>query len=722
MKKQIALITIILILLAGIWPAAVSSVPAYAAGATTVNITASKTEHLYAGNDAWSIKVAQSTGAIADPGSLTGWDSGITSNKFTIYRMFSGFDLSVIPAGAEILSATVYSYGQYSEGFVSSYYNTMAAGWYLSDATGTSLAAGDYDSVYANPAGKVLFTEAEIPYDWPSHASNAWRDFDIRSAFAVNLVSYANASNYLWLGLNFLPELYTAAVPPWEFNKQAYLAMDGSGANKPYLQVTYIASTVSRSMSEHTNAAVETTPTGYEVADNITWSTPRMAFADELIEVVVNGESGADITLRLVDSSGVVIDTASDTVRTDGKYYWQPTVPASTDSWVRVVEDNNSIRSFWGYIAPAPSSTMLNLRSYAGSTLYPQYDNTFSSYVVYYNDVMTVYWKTNIGAGELSDYDLVIWPNGDNTTTPMFDYTLADLCDDYYYNDPTYDSVSAWRYAKFTINAVLSGYNTYDGGIIDLAAPYVYRNAGFITPVFRAVSDNSTLTTVHSAYWYLKNTADYLTIKFARNAYKEGDDMQIEITAPEYTHIPVRLYDLTLTLLDSSGNVRGTYSDTVLAGSNIYNMPAPPAGDYQLRSEFSSAEVPFFVYTNDLAFTIVTTTPDTGGGVGGEPSPDDVIPGWQRWFESFLESKNLNNEPGHWLVILILCVCVAFGLKTNPGAATAIICLIIVGAILMRWLNPWFFILVAGGLGWVILSFFNHRSILGGRGDPPEGA
>jgi hypothetical protein len=336
---------------------------------------------------------------------------------------------------------------------------------------------------------------------------------------------------------------------------------------------------------------------------------------------------------------------------------------------------------------------------------------------------MTVHWKTNIGAGELADYQFVIWPAGDNTTTPLFSATLAELNDDYFQPDSSFDGVSAWRYAMFSPDVTVAGFQSYDGLIIDLNMPYVYRNAGFMTPVFRAVSDNSTLTTVHSAHWYLQGMADYVSVALDHATYATGAPLKITITVPESSKVPSRLYNLNFKILNSSGGVVSVADLSVNPGVNTFDMTAPGSGTYQLRSAFSSELVPFYSYITDQSFIVGTGVPDTGaGGLTGSGAdvPDQIVKGWAAWLDSFLQSKNLDNEAGHWLIIVVLCIITAVGLRSNPGAATGLCVLWIVGALILKWINPWFTILVAGGLGWFVYGFIKkglHGNGSGGGED-----
>lgn len=683
-----------------------------AAGSTTVNITytvANSKQYTFASFQSWG---AQSTAVNCESfsaGNGAGWTEGPGSSTFAQSEYIMGFDISVIPVGAQITSVNLFTKSHRID------IPTAPSDWkyaYYSmykTAPMDDVPSVDDWSVSYN-AGRIMITSPKR-YDSISTV-DTWYTWSVFSGYRSQLKSWASSANMVYFTLSSMRRQLNAAPSHWIAT--GYEMISSAGGN-PYLQVTYVSSPVNRTVYVGTNAAVNPAPSGLEVANNITWGSPRCGYADETIYYIVNGDSGANITLRCVGADGTLLAGQIESIRTDGIYNWSFTVPSSYSGWVRAYEQNFGLYSNWGYIDRAPSPAMQNLTTYAYSNEYPQYDNPFSYYAVWKDGLMFVYWSTNVALGEMDTYNLGVWVSGNSTYGSMFDSTLNWLNDNYYSTNYTANRyLSANRFMIFCPQIISSGYNSGNGLIYNLNQEYDLSTCGFIVPVIRNNTTGEVITTCHSAYYYIQNWINDGVNISADSMVIVNGVIGVYINVGKYSMIPDRLANLTVQLIDNLGFIYNTATGSVIAGQTVAGLTAPNSGgDYQVRCTFSSVTSPYYSLILDVPITITggteLTTAPVGSGTGGGPAGSSVSD-WTGRFKALIKKYGLDNEAGHWLIILLLCAAWVWLLRKSPTAMTGMIVLTIGGGLILQWLNPWFYALVILGAGLTIFGLFKKKT------------
>lgn len=484
------------------------------------------------------------------------------------------------------------------------------------------------------------------------------------------------------------------------------------------LEIDYVGVANPRSMTDdsddsyHDNDAKDTTILGTETTDNITWNTIRLLYNDEYPQVLVNGDSGANVTLSLVGGAGQVLSTISDSIRVDNIYAWQITdVPVEYAGFIRVRDSISGEVSPWGYISSVPDSSQLTNRIYARFTEYPQYDREFSGYVVQRGDLLFHHWKTDVDGttDNLSALSLGIWSRGD-TAKEKYSETLADLGTEYYLGSQDFVGENIhWRYAIFTPEYV-AGQVTYNNlvQLIDLPFDRVYK--GFIQAVITD-TDNVTdeYTETHSAYWYLSNAGEGIAITSKYSNYAVDDEIDIVVTIGGECNVETDLPSVKIEILYGDDIVQ-THNFSIVEGVNEISMSGfSVEGSYTARCHFIS-DLKTYDYVKDIPFTV-------SGDTSGVSDDDEAgVPGvgdWKRALDELIARWGLDNEPGHWLIIIVLSLIVAILFRGMPVVATGLVILIMSGALIFEWLNPWFIVLLTLGAGAFIYAWVKRSRKVG---------
>lgn len=681
--------------------------PVYGAGPVTDNITCTVQTGLMTDTERyWS---AGSTGltcsSVTKPqGGFVGWNTFITSDKWQQLRSYYQFDLSAITATSDIVDVKLWNQTQrsVSAGAPADWLTSYLSFYYTPDSDGV-LATADWGNAYT--AGSVmLFAPKTISS--MTDGAYTWQVWQMYSGYFGQLLSMRDSNglvNFTWATMRSMLNV----SPTWYGNNKACHVLGNYGAGvSPYLQITYVSDAIERTVLIPANGAVNPLPTGSETADNITWYSPRLSYADEGMVLSVNGESGANVSVRLVSADGLLLASRKDSIRDNSHFYWSVAVLGSfAGGWVKAYEDNFNLQSSWGYVAPVPSASQKNLEVYAVSTEYPQYDNAFSEYVIYQNGMMFVHWKTNIQANEITDYGLEMQIAGDNVTGVIYQKTLSWLNSDYYQirdnlatSNNTY--LAAWRYAIFTPYINVAGFDNRDGAIINVDQPYTAINAGFWMPLIYNVDDDSVLTMTHSCYYYLSKLSDGVSISLDSN-------LKATITVGNLSKVPAKLSNLTIQVIDDVGQVVGLAYGSAIAGNWEVQLPSiTDEGDYQVRFIFYDDTLsPYYSYIHDLPFHVGVT-----GVPGIVPGEVPSVSGLSLWIGGLLGRYNLDNEVGHWLVIFILCVILAAIFWKHSVVATVLVLLIFAGAFALGWINPWFIILLCLGAGLTIYGLIRKKT------------
>jgi hypothetical protein len=692
----------------------VNPMPAYSAGITTENFSANQSAGHFVtagyGNASW---VTDVTALTANQWITAGgyyamiFQANNPGTSWGVYEYIQAYDLTGLPEDAEISSVKIYKY-QNRLDETGSPLDWQLCTWAIFQTVNSNgtLESTDYPLAYQQ---RVALAPSKAYWTYEESPTQAWEVYEFYDSAVNNLINTLDSNKQLWVTFMPVRRLWTngqLSVYPSGISKNVKVLTASTAPYKPYIKIEYIDNVIERETIDETNAPVEPMPTGYETADNITWRTPRCAFADETLRFAVSGESGANITLRALDSEGLMIAGVSDSIRTDGKYYWHFEVPDNYSGWLHVVEDNNGLYSEWGRVELPPSDSCRCLKTYAGTMDYPQYDNDFSDYVVYKNGLMFVYWNTNVENDEMDEYAIALYSRGDETTGDIYDVSLEWLNDNYYKPSANNTFLAGWRYAIFSPSITETGFDNRDGMVIDLHQEYNYNTSGFIVPVIKEIGSDEVIAGCHSAYWYLYDAEDDGLVFSVSNGINIGETFKAYVTVGEYSRVPTNLQYLELSVIDSVGQVYSSTSSVAFAGENKIDLTAPAQkGNYQLRYTFHDADVsPYFSYTYDLPFK-VWDTGETGGGEDDEGGGGiiDRIDDW-------LENIGLDNAGGHWLA-LILGMLALFMLCYRSELMRVVfpLCLF-ASAIIFGWIDLWFVILLAFGAGVFIFSMLRKKA------------
>lgn len=508
-----------------------------------------------------------------------------------------------------------------------------------------------------------------------------------------------------------------AAQPyfPWQPNVYYQITfddIDDAGDNYAKMIVEYAAPAAERVMNELTNDAdYPSAPTGSENVTGISWLTPRAAFADELLGFRVEGDPGAAFDYQLIDSYGTILDSGNNTIKVNDCFYWYYEPEINFTGWVKFQARNiwtsELTQSQWGRVESPPDSTQRNLSISAYDTYYPQFDNPFSYYWKYKNDVGYLFWKTNLEVGDMGDYAVQIFSGGD-TEKCMYSANLSTLITDYFkINDSSNNYTAHWRYLMFTPFG--SGINRYDEMITYLHKDYTLSNCGFWQGTIRQNSDNSTLVWTETADFYLSDINQGVSISIFDN--ESGDGLlESEINIGNHSKVAARLSGLEIQVLDALGEVYSTTDTFIIEGQNFVSFPQPEsAGDYQARFTFYDDDlVPYYQYIRDVSFKLAV------GGTGGiTPGETPSASGFLAWLGGLLDNYGLDNTAGHWLIIILLLIIVAavFGVYGKMPLVATVICMCIFGfALWAKWVDQWIIVLLAIAAGFTLWRMFRKQT------------
>lgn len=542
-------------------------------------------------------------------------------------------------------------------------------------------------------------------YNWNDYEAGDYLDFHILDSHIQDVLDgsgdYSGTYTYLQV------------VSQYQFNDVApgvYENGDGYvwelGDMTPALYYTYAAEPDRADFDYGVNSGYNPAPTGDEVADNITLRTISCMYADEDIGFTVHGESGAVISLSLVNQNGTVLESIEDEVQTNDCYYWQiDTLPSDYTGMVRARESNFNLASPWVAVQPSFDSTQANLKTYSRYTEYPQYENMFSEYVVYRGDYMYVHWKTNIdGSSESDNHRLDLYINGDNVT-PAYSENFTYLGENYYKGeaDNWQDGIN-WRFAVFTPQSV-SGTRLYGELVIDLDRDYVPANKGFIQPVIYKISTDSELGETHTAYWYLEDAGDGINITLQNDSVEVDDRINVKIVVGRQCNASDYLSNALIEVVGYN-QVYGTIED----GTNWFSLDGIEVeGDYDVRVSLSDDSLHTYSYIYQLPLTVAGE---------GALLPDDTGPSgiWEA-FLNFIGAHNLDSDVGHWIVVILVMVLLFLISYKSSILRVALPLLVLGAAFVANWIDQWLIVLLALGAGLTLWGIFRRKASGGGENE-----
>jgi hypothetical protein len=695
----VSLFLIAVMLVSGVSVLFLDARPVQAAGSTTVYINCTDYQGFgwYAFNkQPWNYYRTYST-------------SDTTGGLGFVYRTDGGahvapysttfeFNVSSIPDGAQIIDAKInFTVSGKDDNYVN--YNNFYWSFYKTDAGGNNdLGLDDNARWYA------LWSEygRQTPVLKFSDMYTGAHSVELTKPHEALLDTKGN--NKVWLEAS--TEYFFLGVPPlYNGESDGNHMTIGISWTTVQLEVTYVSEPERGEMTLHENAAVDTYVLGNEVANNITLETLSCMYGDETLSFLVNGESGANVSLELWDGKGNLIDTHDDSVRVDGIYAYQIDLTSDYSGFVRLRERNFNLWSEWVSVQPSPSSSEFVNLVYARSTEYPQYTTGFSNYVVYDGDYMYIHWKTNINPStELPDYAFKILSRG---IYQSYLSPLDELAADYFGGtEVNQKAVSHWRYAIFT-PALLEGTYDYGGLILNLNFAQARSiRTGFIQAVIVETSDNQTeLAPCHSAYWYLSSADKGLQINLERNSYTTTETPVIKLVVGDECKVESLL---------SSGTAKigsfENYFTAELGNNRIVCMPYNVVGN-NVASLILEGDQHTYQYRYDMSFTI---TDEDGGDGTGVDEIDDFESWWDKFME-FIGIHGLDTPEGHWIILIIAMILLCAAFFFNEILRVVFPLLAFGAACVAGWIDRWWVILLALGAGVFIFSIFRKKTA-GGEG------
>lgn len=713
MKRFLGLVLVFLYVLTSFIPAK----ECLGAGFTDLNLNpvsdAGETSYYTSTWATWSTQCQLSTPNISDAYGI-GWQNRSTgSTEWNIYWYAVTFDIATLPATADVKSITLKLYvsGQ-NDTYAWDQFYAIYAGY---PTTESNLISADgrrwwYGTTVKRISNVVSHTALTIP---------GWVEFSIADLKTGDFNYVLNDTNKLVTFYFMTTNQALFYAPPWPgagtYSKIINIHGYDDASNKPILDIKYVANATAVTFTGDDNAPIDTTTDGSEKVTSIDWVTPRLQYSsDPSMRFKVNGDSGANFTGKVINNAGVTLATIDDSVRTDGNYDWKILDISAYSGFVRAeaITDNttNTIRSKWGYVSASPSTAERTGDIYSGTTDFPQYDNSFGSYVVQAGSNMFVHWKTNInGATELTKYRVVLRKNGD-ANGAVYNQLLSDMQTGYYEGSLANSQTSLhWRYAIFTPNTTGQGYNNRDGLIISLNLPLIPGNKGFYQPLILDNADNTTLITeTQSAYWYLSNANEGITMNMDRTSYATGNDVTVKVNIGQAGQVATYLRDFGTALVGGTGSYDN--GGTLLVGMNNFIVKGIPDGTYDMRLSFSGPNVSNFTYIHDIPFQVMAST-DGGDSV----LPPGTVTGVWDLFKAWMASYGFDNPVGHWLVLIILMVIMFLLFHKSELLRVVMPLMIFAVGFVSEWVDRWWIVLLALGAGLTLFGILRNK-IAGNRG------
>ncbi len=702
MNKLTNLIMVIVLLAIAILPMFVCEA-VQASGVTEMVITISDVRGFYSEYGLWATVTHQDTASSSIGSAIVGYHASASTTLY--YRTHSSmmkFDITDVPDISNISYMKVRLYCTQKDELNSPTFQAPYIALYDTfGSSNSSIPNADIDNFNDGQPRNLISNY----YSWYSISAGTWTTFTISPAdWETVLTPQFGGQCFIEL-CTLQHALDQIPMDTWSVNGAYAMYMDGSNAE---LIIGYTPAAAEVEFTYETNAAIDTTVVGDEVADNITLTTLRCMYANEDLQFCVTGNSGAPLNLRLVNNSGVVLDTITDSVRVNGFYYWRIDSLASTyRGIVQVKETTWGLSSPWVWIEPQVSITEANMCVYAGATEYPQYTYPFSSYVIRSGEYMIVHWKTNIDAGvdDCDNITLGIYSNGDSTNY-KFLQTFTDLRSYFQGTTTNQNAAMHWRFMVFTPKAG-SGINLANGLVYNLNIDFVPEFKGYLEAIIQSTTD-SELTTPHSAYWYISSAADGIGIKLDKSVYKPDENIGFNIAVGKECNADEYLQYMSAVVMET-GDAVNSYVEN---GDNHFELDSITAeGNYNLRVTLYNSDVTSYEYIYQIPFEISETGMSTTVPGG---SQEDVL----NWLESLFKQYSLDSTMGHWLIILgAMVLMILIGVKSKRKTLTLVLPLMILGiGIIIGWVDTWVIVLLALGAGLTIFSMIRKKAAGGGSG------
>lgn len=673
-----------------------STQPVIAAGNTTITINCAAAggySWLAANAKTWDYYREQPADTLT--GKQVGFERSTAHAHVYPYSGTFSWDISAIPSDAEIVSVSIITMPTAKYDTYMNYDDFYMA--YFKDDWGSNGIIDAVDNGRWKLGDNAAQNYVSAPFKFSDCTVGVEHEIELNASEALD--TYAGG-NMVYLRLATV-NLYAWSAPVITGEAAgARIRMDvtGSAGTYPKLEVTYVSSADDRLPDLHTNAAVDTETLGTETADNITLETLKCMYADETLSFLINGDSGANVTMELLAGNGEILETHSDSIRTDSIYSWQINLDSDYSGFVRVHETVFDLWSNWVSVQPSPSLTQMNNQVYAADTSYPQYTNSFSQYVVYDDGLMYVHWKTNIDpAAELADYSLQLLSNGN---TDVYCYTLESMGDYFGGTTANLEKLAHWRYAVFSPAIASPGFNDY-GGIVqdlDFDSKRTLRT-GFIQAHIVESADNVTeLAGTHSAYWYLSAVSKGLSIGLESSAYTDIETPVISFSVGSECKAEIYLPTGTIT---ADGD---TYFNVVLGSQSLVIPSMSTIGSNTVSVVLTGDHT--YVYRYDMPLTIVDDDDPGGTGIDVIDDPNNIL-GLLKKIFGFINADT-PAEKWIWLIVGMGLLVALFWF--NSLLRVVMPMLLFGAACVSEWIDPWWVVLLALGAGVYMFSLFKKKT------------
>lgn len=613
-----------------------------------------------------------------------------------------GVNISSLPAGT-IKSAKVslYTDNMTNTGAWPTYYAIYQA----TVSTG-SLGINDYQNAYLHGSSKLTTYVA-----YTSHSIGAWTDY-VWDNTKYALIT-PDANGYIWLSIETFNQ--GAIQDPGEvwsspfadlYCRIQFQGVGGGHSNVPKLTITMTNAPPVGTQSLDTNAATTTSaPNG--VITSMLWRSPRLLYDNEIPDVDVVGTAGTPLTMKLLDVSGNALDTRVDSIRVDGHYYYQPTLPASYQGLIRVYESGKGFYSTWGYACTTATTTALNTMYALDTKGDAQFSYIIDKFMVTdTQSAMIVHFNNNIDAAVAAVYELRMYRLG-LVADQCYGAAFSTLIGTSGYFQDSKSANNQWTINKRFAIFALSPTNTYDGLLLTLARSNGSSDMGFYQPVIYNTDLAYELTKSNSGWWYLGKASDGVVETLSVSGQVGALNIScgdMSRVVSNLNHVNVDIYKVGA-VANSLGNTGGQ----LVGNSNNFSLVVPAvAGAYYARVTLSMVGTTF-TYVRDLPFTV-------GGSVAvpGGADPASTTKDLLQRMKDTLASFGMDNPTGRY-VALMLVMFLLFIIFHKDEKLRLILPLVALGLwILLGWVEMWLTALLALGAGVTIWQLVRHKAA-GGR-------
>lgn len=536
----------------------------------------------------------------------------------------------------------------------------------------------------------------EFPLD-TGYWSQVFRDTDDDGVYDICFV-YVNETNYD----------HTGGEPYYQASKTMGFNFTGSDI---YLWLEYTGELPDRRIDTddlpENDDEVEN-PTTDNVTDNITWCSPRLAYGDDDPSFMfdVAGETGAMLDLDVIDYRGSIIGSLShtDSIRVDGHYYYEEDLPDNFNGLFRLKENYSNVVSSWGYCKSAPDETQELNTIVLNEPTYHHWDNEFDEFAYGEEEIYSVHWCTNMDEDDLDYASIELWEFGDKDEV-IWTENMSVLRDEYYQNIECFDEYIPWRYALFVMNKG-SGFEDYDGLILDINTNYGYDTAGFYQfALVEDATDEEFTQTEDLAFYLTTPEIDGIRLTTNKRDYSASENIRVLIEAGTKTKIRDYLSSIKVEMVKDSGIIMDTENAVMGGEVESIDIIAPGSrGNYYIRLTLTDEDVTGY-YIHQVPITVE-------GGVAGYDEDDASVTDVGRSILDNIKDFfiDLGFEDSSILKWIIMCglMLIVFILCRDDKFWRVILPLLIMGIfIIANWVDVWLIVLLSLGVGVILIGIMN---------------